>query len=99
VPLDKSEDEFREHYSHMPWLTLPYNDERVAKLKNKYNITSIPELVIVDSHTGFLVTLKGRKDIHEQGIKTIPDWAKLLELNKERAIKKAEEERLAEIAR
>ncbi len=49
----------------MPWLALPYKDHRIAKLQAKYKITGIPVLVIVDSQTGFLVTLKGRKDIHE----------------------------------
>ena len=83
----------------MPWLSLHFSNPRIAKLKQKYNITGIPELVIVDSQTGFLVTVRGRKDIHEQNIKTIDDWHKLLELNRERALKKAEEEMLAEIAR
>jgi hypothetical protein len=56
-------------------------------------------LIIVDSETGFLVTERGRKDIHERSTLTIDDWVKLLQLNREKAIKKAEEERLAEIAK
>ena len=97
--MDKNEDDYKEHYSQMPWLSIPFRDPRIQKLSQKYKIVGIPVLVIVDSETGFLVTVRGRKDIHERGINTISDWAKLLELNRERAIKQAEEEMLAEIAK
>ena len=65
IPTDPSEEDFRDHYAHMPWLALPYKDPRIAKLTAKYKVTGIPVLVIVDSQSGFLVTMKGRKDIHE----------------------------------
>ena len=29
VPMDRTEDEFREHYAHMPWLSIPYKDSRI----------------------------------------------------------------------
>ena len=29
VPTDKNEDDFKEHYAHMPWLSLPYRDPRI----------------------------------------------------------------------
>ena len=32
VPSDPSEDDFRDHYSAMPWMSLPYLDPRIAKL-------------------------------------------------------------------
>jgi hypothetical protein len=38
------------------------------------------------------VTVRGRKDIHEQGVKTIGDWNKTVELNRERAEKRRQEE-------
>lgn len=56
-------------------------------------------LIIVDSQSGFLVTVRGRKDIHEQGTNCVNDWAKLLQLNREREVKRLEEEAMAEIAR
>ncbi len=70
----------------MPWLSLPYKDPRIQQLLNKFKVTGIPVLIIVDSQTGFLVTTRGRKDIHEQGVDCIADWVKLLELNREREI-------------
>ena len=80
----------------MPWLGIPFGDQRIKNLVSKYKIVGIPILIIVDSQTGSLVTVRGRKDIHERSVNTIEDWAKLLELNKERALKKAEEEAKAE---
>ena len=88
VPSDKTEDEFKEHYSHRPWLTLPFKDPRINQLLYKYKVTGIPVLIIVDSQSGFLVTTRGRKDVHEQGVNCIPDWIKLLQLNREREIKR-----------
>lgn len=57
----------------------------------------IPVLVIVDSETGFLVTVRGRKDIHERSTAAIDDWAKLLVLNREREVKRIEDEKKAEL--
>jgi nucleoredoxin len=65
ISLDKTEEEFKEHYATMPWLALPYRDERIAKLKEKFKVVGIPILVVVDSVTGFPITTRGRKDIHE----------------------------------
>jgi thiol-disulfide isomerase/thioredoxin len=85
VPLDRSEEEFRESYTTMPWLTISHSDQaRIKSLKERYRVTGIPHLVIVKSDDGKLVTPSGRKDIHERGFKTIEDWNKAVELNKER---------------
>lgn len=88
IPLDRSEEEFKEHYAQMPWLALPFRDERIARLKESFKVVGIPILVVVDSVTGFPITTRGRKDIHEQGSKTVTDWAKLLKLNRERELKR-----------
>lgn len=50
----------------MPWLSLTFKDPRIKELCQKYKVVGIPHLVIVDSQTGFLVTVRGRKDIHER---------------------------------
>lgn len=47
--MDKTEDEFKEHYTHMPWLSLPFKDARIQELAQKYKVVGIPLLVIVDS--------------------------------------------------
>ena len=42
VPVDKSEDDYREHYAHMPWLSIPFGDPRANQLQKKYKVTGIP---------------------------------------------------------
>ena len=29
VPTDKQENDYREHYAHMPWLSIPFGDVRI----------------------------------------------------------------------
>ena len=95
--MDPIEDEFKDHYTLMPWMTLPFEDKRIETLKEDFNITQIPQLTVLDAKTGYLITHKGRKDIHEQGQKCIKDWSKLLVINKEKDEKrKNEEEKLKE---
>ena len=56
-------------------------------------------LVIVESATGMLVTVRGRKDIHEQNVKAIDDWQKLANLNKEKEFQKQQEDVQLEVLR
>ena len=82
VSLDRNEEEYKHYYATMPWLAVPYHDgARAQALRQRYRVTGIPQLVVVKSEDGSLVTLKGRKDLHEQGVKTIADWNKTVELN------------------
>ncbi len=74
LSMDKSLDDFDEHYKSMPWLALPFNNERCQKLKAHFDITGIPIFVVVDSQTGELVTMRGRKDLHEKSYGSIEDW-------------------------
>lgn len=72
VSLDHNEDEFKDHYAHMPWLAIPYTDRaRAAMLRQHYKLNGIPQLVVIKSADGALVTVRGRKDVHEQGVKSI----------------------------
>ena len=45
------------------------------------------------------MTTRGRKDIHEQGVKTIADWNKTVILNNERDEKRKVEEAEQELLR
>ena len=94
VSLDKKQHEFEEHYAQMPWLAVPFVDQdRLADLKRRFRVVGIPHLPILKSEDGLLVTPNGRKDIHERGVKTIPDWNKTVILNKERELHRIQEEK------
>jgi len=46
---DKNEAQFNEYYAEMPWLAIPYEDrKRKTDLSQKFNVTGIPCLVILD---------------------------------------------------
>ena len=48
----------------MPWLGLPFSDERVPGLKEFYDIRAIPRLVLIDSK-GEMVNNDYRQDLYE----------------------------------
>lgn len=47
--FDEFEDAYSNFYSKMPWLSVPFNEKKVIEnLKNKYSITTIPTLIMVN---------------------------------------------------
>lgn len=65
VSSDRDQAGFDEYYKEMPWLALPFkNSEVKLQLKNKYGISGIPTLVIVDK-AGKLLSMEARDDIEE----------------------------------
>ena len=60
----------------MPWMALPFEDQRCKSLKEKFNITGIPSLIVVDPLTWNEVSKKGRKDVQELGQDVFDEWLK-----------------------
>jgi len=66
VSSDKTPDEFKNYYSEMPWLALPYEQRDLkAKLSKKYKVSGIPTFVVLDGVTGELITTNGRESVQE----------------------------------
>ena len=64
VSSDKDQGSFDGYYKEMPWLALPFSErETKAKLAEKYGISGIPTLVLLDGATGELKTKDGRGEI------------------------------------
>jgi len=80
----------------MPWMSLPFNDTRCDQLREKYQIFSVPALIILDAETGFTVTENARKDLRNNVTETYESWSKLLELKKVRAVERAEEDAISQ---
>ena len=76
VSFDEAHDQFLEHYNGMPWMALPFEDPRGKSLKEKFMITGIPSLVVVDPITWKEVSKKGRKDVQELGQDVFDEWLK-----------------------
>lgn len=73
---DKSEGEYQEYFSNMPWLALPYvNKDILAALKAKYKCTGIPFLVLIDMH-GKVITTNARAEINIDPTGSRFPWAK-----------------------
>jgi len=69
--LDKSETEYNEYTSNMPWLCLPFKAKESETMASKYKAKGIPHLVIVDGISGEVITYDGTSEVQEDpdGIK------------------------------
>ena len=64
VSSDRDQAQFDGYYNEMPWLALPFSErDTKSKLSEKYGITGIPTLVLLDGATGELKTKDGRAEI------------------------------------
>ena len=95
VSSDRTQDEWKRHHSTMPWMSLPFDDARNSKLREKFEICGVPALIILDAETGFTVTATARKDLGKDVKDVYETWDKLLVLQKDRAVKRAEEDAIA----
>ncbi|XP_067866724.1 nucleoredoxin isoform X3 [Heterodontus francisci] len=60
VSADRSEDSYKQYFSEMPWIAVPYTDEaRRSRLNWHYGIQGIPTLIILDQE-GKIITRQGR---------------------------------------
>lgn len=101
VPADRSKSEWEEHFKTHCWPSLPYGDARIKKLQQLYCVTGVPQLVILDTKTGFCITKHARKDLAnietEEQVKAVfANWDKLFQLNKVKGVKRAEQDSIAE---
>merc|ERR1711871_538387 len=65
VSADRDEEAFNQYYGEMPWLAVPFVDERVKeRLNEKFGVRGIPCLVILDG-AGELVTKDGRGQVDQ----------------------------------
>uniref|UniRef100_A0A8C9TLT1 Nucleoredoxin n=1 Tax=Scleropages formosus TaxID=113540 RepID=A0A8C9TLT1_SCLFO len=59
----RSEDSFKQYFSEMPWLAVPYSDEaRRSRLNRLYGIQGIPTLILLDTE-GRMITRQGRVEV------------------------------------
>ncbi|XP_077167259.1 nucleoredoxin [Paroedura picta] len=88
VSADRSEDSFKQYFSEMPWLAVPYADEaRRSRLNRLYGIQGIPTLVILDPK-GEVITRQGRVEVlNDLDCREFPWYPKpVLELTEANAV-------------
>merc|ERR1711939_187558 len=59
VSGDRDEKSFKEYFGQMPWLALPFDEERYEALSSHLEVEGIPTLVVLDPE-GKVITAKGR---------------------------------------
>ncbi|KAF8698721.1 hypothetical protein HU200_034973 [Digitaria exilis] len=82
ISLDKDQSTYDEFFSHMPWLALPFGDERKELLMKKFKIRSIPSLIAI-SPSGHTLTKDAKSHLLAHGSDAFPfTKEKLQELEK-----------------
>ncbi|RUS78973.1 hypothetical protein EGW08_013275 [Elysia chlorotica] len=75
VSFDKTEEEMMEYYrnQHGDWLALKFEDPLKSTLTEKYSISVIPKLIVIQP-SGDVITSKGRKDVQDKGLVCMRAW-------------------------
>ncbi|KAK9707390.1 hypothetical protein RND81_07G194500 [Saponaria officinalis] len=71
VSRDRDQSSFDEYYSGMPWLALPFGDERKASLSRRFKVKGIPFLVAVGPE-GKTITTEARHLVAAFGADAFP---------------------------
>ncbi|KAJ4711095.1 Thioredoxin, nucleoredoxin [Melia azedarach] len=71
ISSDRDEPSFKEFFSGMPWLALPFGDARKASLSRKFKVFGIPMLVAIGP-TGRTITKEARDMIAVHGADAYP---------------------------
>ena len=75
VTADKSDKEFKDYYSSMPWLAIPHGDARIKSLFEKLQVNGIPTLVILDKD-GNIKSQDARSEVLASGAAAYEKWLK-----------------------
>eukprot|EP00667_Euglena_gracilis_P022255 EG_transcript_24714 len=58
ITSDSDDASFKKYYAIMPWLALPFKDQRIRKLSDHFSVRGIPTLVLLDAD-GTAITTAG----------------------------------------
>lgn len=73
--FDKDQNSFDGYYSEMPWLAIPFGDQRIKILSQKAGVQGIPYLIFVDPTTGQILHEEdGTEIVYEGNYNRVLDW-------------------------
>lgn len=76
ISSDRSEQEYKQYFEFMPWLSVPYNGT-AQMVKMRYGVQGIPNLKLINKFTGEVVKDNCRTDVEAQGISVVDQWIDL----------------------
>jgi len=48
ISFDRNENDFKNHISQYPWKFIPFGDNKINELKEKYNVKVVPKFFPID---------------------------------------------------
>eukprot|EP00941_MAST-03F_sp_MAST-3F-sp1_P002061 g2061.t1 len=75
VSGDRDEAAFKEYHSSMPWPAIAFDNEKTKQaIVKKFELQSLPVLIILDGKTGRLITKDGRADVMNLNQEALAKW-------------------------
>ncbi|TVU46616.1 hypothetical protein EJB05_06162 [Eragrostis curvula] len=73
VSGDQDEEAFNSYFAKMPWLAVPFSDSEGREgLNDRFKVSGIPHLVILNAKTGEVYTEDGVEFVSEYGVEAYP---------------------------
>ncbi len=76
ISSDRDHKQFDSYFAEMPWLALPFGQvDLKEKLSQKFEVSGIPTLVLLDANTGAVITADGRAALSKDPAGEKYPWA------------------------
>lgn len=74
ISSDQNVNAFNKYFSKMPWIAVPFGDDRIAVLRTKYRIIELPSLVFIDPFSGKVLSIEGKEIVLQEDYNKLLDW-------------------------
>ena len=71
---DQDQNLYNEYFGEMPWLALPFKDERMKPAAKHFGVRGLPRLVVLNAKTGATLHADAVTIVAEQGPVVIEQW-------------------------
>lgn len=80
VSADTDEKQFLNGFTtHGPWLAIPFESNTSVELRWKYDVTSLPQLIVVKKDDGLVISRKGREELMKLGVNVLVTWTEYVQ--------------------
>lgn len=69
----------KEFASHSSWLAIPFKNDTSVELRWKYDITSLPQIIVVKKEDGLIITRKGKEELMKLGLNVLVTWTEYVQ--------------------